>query len=526
MAIQNLFTSRDNNANAETYVGQVGRVWFNLDDNTFYVSDGSTPGGIAIGGGSGDYGNANVATFLADYGSNTVVTTGNITAGNIITSGLLSSNSVLISAGNGLVDIRATSNVVIKSDSANYEWLFDNTGVLTTPGDIDIGGRLTATGQLNLEAANNPNAYIQLNDTGNSLFGAAGNLSLLADGDSQEWVFGSDGTLTAPGSIIANNIGNIASIDLDGSTSNVLYGNGVFAPAGASSYGNANVATFLADFGSNTVVTTGNITGGSFIGNGASLTSITGANVTGVVGNATSAQNIRINTLGSGGLDYPVIFSLSAGAANAVSLYIDSDLNHFKYNPTTNVFTVGNAIITTNLTVSFGTVTASFGNINATSGSINAGARVVATGNVTGGNITTAGQVSATGNISGGNLALANTMTLGTATIVSGNAIPVTAGIVLLDADNLNSTWTLADGREGQVLYLIANNTSNTTTFNYSITVANLRHLDGSNAATITANATWSAWQFNPDLPSANAPVLVTTVYAGGAWNISTGVVT
>lgn len=86
MAIQNLFSSRDNNVNANTYVGQTGRVWFNLDDNTFYVSDGSTPGGIAIGG-SSDYGDSNVATFLAAFGSNVILTTGNITAGNIVTAG-------------------------------------------------------------------------------------------------------------------------------------------------------------------------------------------------------------------------------------------------------------------------------------------------------------------------------------------------------------------------------------------------------------------------------------------------------
>jgi hypothetical protein len=42
--IQNLFTSRDNNANSATYVGQQGRLWY---DTTMglRVSDGNTPGG-------------------------------------------------------------------------------------------------------------------------------------------------------------------------------------------------------------------------------------------------------------------------------------------------------------------------------------------------------------------------------------------------------------------------------------------------------------------------------------------------
>jgi hypothetical protein len=48
--IQNLFTSRDNNANADTYVGQEGRLWYEPTTNNIYVSDGTTPGGLPIGG--------------------------------------------------------------------------------------------------------------------------------------------------------------------------------------------------------------------------------------------------------------------------------------------------------------------------------------------------------------------------------------------------------------------------------------------------------------------------------------------
>jgi hypothetical protein len=88
------------------------------------------------------------------------------------------------------------------------------------------------------------------------------------------------GNITA-GNIIANNVGNIASINLNGNANTVLYGNGVFAAAAASSsYGNANVAANLAAFASNPITTTGNITAGNIIGN----ISITG-NVTGTSAN-------------------------------------------------------------------------------------------------------------------------------------------------------------------------------------------------------------------------------------------------
>ena len=100
MAIQNFFTSRENSADASTFVGQEGRLWYNIDDNIIYASDGTTPGGIAVTSGSpGGYGDANVVVLLSNnFGSNTIVTTGNITAGNLLT------NSIVSSAGNIVID--------------------------------------------------------------------------------------------------------------------------------------------------------------------------------------------------------------------------------------------------------------------------------------------------------------------------------------------------------------------------------------------------------------------------------------
>jgi hypothetical protein len=54
--IQNFFTSRDNNANASSYVGQEGRLWYDPITNAIYVSDGQTAGGILVSGGGGGVG--------------------------------------------------------------------------------------------------------------------------------------------------------------------------------------------------------------------------------------------------------------------------------------------------------------------------------------------------------------------------------------------------------------------------------------------------------------------------------------
>lgn len=47
-SLQNFYTSRDNNANADSYVGQLDRLWYNPTLNSIYVSDGSTPGGLPV----------------------------------------------------------------------------------------------------------------------------------------------------------------------------------------------------------------------------------------------------------------------------------------------------------------------------------------------------------------------------------------------------------------------------------------------------------------------------------------------
>ena len=74
--IQKLFTSRDNftqgnvqeaTANTLVYVGNVGRIWWNPVPNAFYYSDGNTPGGILITGGSTGNGTVGGANTYVQY---------------------------------------------------------------------------------------------------------------------------------------------------------------------------------------------------------------------------------------------------------------------------------------------------------------------------------------------------------------------------------------------------------------------------------------------------------------------------
>ena len=78
MTIQNFFTSRDNNANANSYVGQQDRLWYNIDLNAIYVSDGNTPGGLPVGlatGANAIFNNITVNTISTDDSSPVVFIT-------------------------------------------------------------------------------------------------------------------------------------------------------------------------------------------------------------------------------------------------------------------------------------------------------------------------------------------------------------------------------------------------------------------------------------------------------------------
>lgn len=76
--IQNLFTSRDNNANTATYVGQQDRIWWNPVTNAFYVNTANTPGGTPVTIASGS--NLTLNNFTANSGTidGNLVVTGNI----------------------------------------------------------------------------------------------------------------------------------------------------------------------------------------------------------------------------------------------------------------------------------------------------------------------------------------------------------------------------------------------------------------------------------------------------------------
>jgi hypothetical protein len=80
----------------------------------------------------------------------------------------------------------------------------------------------------------------------------------------------SDGTVVTENTLQLNFLGTGVTVEGTGSNANIT----ITAGGGNGNYGNSNVVTLLAGFGSNTVVTTGNITAGYVLGNGSQLTGL------------------------------------------------------------------------------------------------------------------------------------------------------------------------------------------------------------------------------------------------------------
>jgi hypothetical protein len=141
--LQNLFTSRDNNADGATYVGQTGRIWWNPTTNAFYYSDGNTAGGVLITGGSSGNGvpggttgtvqyNAGSGTFGGDVNFTFNDSTSTLTVTNIVTSGAITGGA---GGGNTQVLFNDSGNI-----SGNTQFTFNKaTNILTQTGTAFFG---------------------------------------------------------------------------------------------------------------------------------------------------------------------------------------------------------------------------------------------------------------------------------------------------------------------------------------------------------------------------------------------------
>ena len=246
---------------------------------SYFIGNGSQLTGIA--GGGGNYSNANVATFLADFGSNVISTTGNVTAGNVISGGVrvykwttqantAPSNSV---PGDNWYDSYADKLYLYINDGVGNQWVDQSS----------------------------PTTFASLNILGNT---ASGNLSTLgqlsaAGNVTGNYILGNGALLTGVITSVANINSGTSNVTVVSSGGNVTVGVG----------GTANVVQFAntGAFVTGVVSATGNITGGNLItGAAVSATSVSASgNVTGASVNATTLSatgNVQSGNLRTTGL--------------------------------------------------------------------------------------------------------------------------------------------------------------------------------------------------------------------------------
>ena len=341
-----------------------------------------TGGNILTGGSVSATGNITGSNLVISGSGGALSGTGNISAGNFLTGGIVSATgnitgSYIIGNGSQLTGLPAGYT------NANLATLGSN--VISTTGTITSG---------NITGSNVLTAGL-MSSTGNATHG-----NILTGG-------------------VVSATGNI--------TGNYVLGNAAFMTGIPASYGNSNVATLLAGFGSNTISTTGTITSGN-ITSGNILTggivsatgTITGGNIaTGGSGGALSGTgNITAGNFLTGGIVSATgnITSGNISATNHTGTTVSVTGN------VTGASLVGGVIS--------GTSASLIGNITANAIT---GASVSVTGAVTGAslvgtittasqpNITTVGTLSSltvTNTIGGGNLS-----TSGTLTVNSNNAV-------------------------------------------------------------------------------------------------------
>jgi hypothetical protein len=439
MTIQNFFTSRDNNANANSYVGQQDRLWYNIDLNAIYVSDGNTPGGIPVGIAAGVdlvANNISVNTISNDD-STEVKFLSDVTFDDEV-----SVNGNLTVAGN----ISPATEVKIGGVRAGPGANISNTGLLT----IDTTGLPLSFG--NFTANNNILTLVNINEdmiletSGNAEIQLIGNIGFYKsngggapDPDAKFFFAQDDGQITI---LVPNTDPLLGAVEIIGSASGLSVSP---ALAGVMLHITGQVGE------PSSIYNDGVADNPNFIGRRYNGTAVAPTQV------LAGDEIVRFSGQGYSstvGFNAPADGTISLDALEDFTASNQGAIWRFLVNP------VGGNVRqqVANISVANGVTAIKF----VTSGTVEA------TGNITGGNLITGGVVSATGNITGGNLsgtlitgtlstaAQPNVTSVGTLTSltvtgnVSGGNLTTGAQVVAtgnISGANITATANIADSK-------------------------------------------------------------------------------
>jgi hypothetical protein len=387
----------------------------NISGN-YFIGNGSQLTGIAA-----SYGNANVATFLAAYGSNTVSTSGNITGGNII-------GNISASGFTGDIQFRGVDGFL--SSNVNLAWDQGNLALYGYKHMCGPGGFGTTE------------SLLKIGNTTPTTIHMGGDATVILIGNAV-------GTTTFAGNVSA--VGNVSG--------NYFIGNGsqLTGITAVSSYGNANVVANLAALGSNPISSSGNITGGNIIGNISAAGVIGGVQYKNASGYLESSENAFYDVgnlalyghklmCGPGGIGTTETL-LSIGNATPIDIHIGGSATTVE---------IGNA---QSVTTFNGNVSA-VGNV--TGNNLIATGNIVLTGSLVGSGASPAPSLSGFSSVSAVTLNASGNVTAGNVS-ATGN---VTAANFFGDGNTLSnvattfeSTWTVPVGNSTQSFTVSPNNT-------------------------------------------------------------------
>ena len=282
------------------------------------------------GGGSSNYGDSNVATFLGAFGSNTINTTGTVTAGNVTQSGVGNVNGYNAYFANNITaqgTLQATG-LIIPAGSGTFYGNVD-TGVNAlfagVPGYTELGTNVVA------QFAANVNSYAQLNFQNlNSGDLASADYILTADNGNNSAYYLDLGLASSThvdpyffGDVGFANDGYLTVVGptYDGPSTSSGPGNLVLGSSNGlikMFVGNASQANVIATVSSTGLDVVGNITTGGVSGN------ITGANVINantfaITGGTELGQIEGANTVGFYNPSANTQFLIELGGSNAWS---------------------------------------------------------------------------------------------------------------------------------------------------------------------------------------------------------------
>jgi len=508
--IQNLYTSRDNNAQGNTFVGQQDRLWWDPVTNAFYASNGNTPGGVPVG--IANSANITINNFTANSGtiSGNLVVTGNISpAANNKIGGIAPGPGIEIS-DSGLLTI----------DSAGLP--------------ISFGDFYANVNQLSM-VNTNEDMYLVSNGTGNiNLIGGVGFYKpngfpptsqpfFRAKNDGQIRILvPAEDPIEGGVEIIGSSTGNYIA---PGSAGAMLHITGNPAlPTRLYIDGNAEYTSIVARrYNGNVAVPTQVLAGQDVLRiNSTAATNLGGGNVGNVAMaqiRTTALENQTATAQGSS-ITFTVtpIGSAASARVDVANVTVASGVTATKFTTSGTVIATGN-ITGGNLTTAGITST----------GSLTASTTIGATGNITGGNLTTAGitstgsltastTINATGNITAGNVAATNYTGLVTHSIRNAGVVTGTTLTLNVTTDDIvkctfSDAFTVAFSNivAGRVITLIATNTSAGDTDIITAGISSV-NMQGDSTLTVTQQTTAVITYYSLDGDTAN--IYASAVYA------------